>query len=177
MITNSQSRRKSKILEFLLAAVLILFTCGAVLVAGKLWYISKQIELTGISVPKDGKSTTDPSFIEVKEQLIVGFPKFPVYPGAKLLDSSKVKVSSTASRGYRAHWEIQERRVPEVMQWYIKELKVEGWRIDQSSADPQNYGEQIAKVSKGGTVAYLRIELLEENTIEIEVDMPISNEQ
>ena len=112
--------------------------------------------------------------LDVKGQLISGFPAFPVYPGAKLIESSKVKNSPDPTKGYQAEWEAQAESVAKVMDWYLKELKSTGWEI-LTLDDPKGYGEQVANVSKDGNVVNLRVELSEPGMIEIKVDIPVTS--
>ena len=132
------------------------------------------------SQPEAGVSTaenlsTDPSRMEVKGQMVEGFPAFPVYPGAMIEESSKVKDSPDSEKGYRAEWRIDKvLSVPQVMKWYLDELKTEGWTIKQAPVDPQTYGEQAAIVSKGDVDAHLNVEIGDDKkTTEIMVDIPI----
>ena len=117
---------------------------------------------------------TDPNFQEVKGQLIPGFPQFPVYPGAVVKKSLKAKQVQDPAKGYRAEWEIpQKKSVPEVMQWYLAELKNQGWVINEPPVDLQTYGEQVSKISKGDLMAYLNVEIGDDNnSTEIMVDIP-----
>lgn len=134
---------------------------------------TKLKELVGYQIPQEVKK--DPNIIEQEGQLVEGFPEFPVYGDAVLVKSASLVQPGTSSQGYRAEWRLSQGSVPEVMAWYIEELKVAGWDVEES-VDPEGYGEQISKASKGEIVAYLRVELLKGGEIEIEVDMPITNE-
>ena len=89
---------------------------------------------------------TDPSFTEVKDKLIEGFPEFPVYPGATLEASAKVNSEGQTDMGYRVKWETHD-PVPKIARWYERELAKAGWKVTPSS-DPQSEGEQVIKIEK-----------------------------
>ncbi|GEM_PF-5245174 len=112
---------------------------------------------------------TDPSFREIKVQLIPGFPSdFPVHPGAKLEASAKTNPENKPNTGYRAHWVTQD-SVVTVMRWYEKEFPKSGWTYEVPN-DPHNTGEQVAQIKKGNLTGYIAAEK-EGNAVEIVVEV------
>lgn len=118
---------------------------------------------------------SDPNKITEKNSLVPGFPQFPVYPNAVLIESVKM-IQATDDKGYYALWEIdQEIGVPAVMQWYIDELQNTGWEITEYPAYA-NQGEQIIKLKKGTTNALVNVDSHGKG-VEILVDFPLTYEE
>ena len=111
---------------------------------------------------------TDPSFPEIKGELIGGFPDFPVYPGATLIASAQTNPAGQPPQGYRAKW-VTHDPVIKVMNWYEDDLPIAGWQYTPPN-DQQSEGEQVAEISKGDLKGYIAAEIEEEN-IEIVVDV------
>lgn len=115
---------------------------------------------------------TDPSFTEVKGQVLPGFPSFPVYPGATLVASAKTSPEGVENQGFRVKWSAGD-SVPRVMAWYQVELPKTGWRIEKTD-DPDNLGEQVVQISSDGFNGNIAIETSQGNIIEIIVDIRIN---
>lgn len=163
-ITNSDG-----IVGILILIVVVVVVAGLFL-TGKLGGLKNLVQNPQNGQQANQSLATDPNIVEVKGQLVEGFPDFPVYPEAKLVQSVQLKKSGSVG-GYRARWELAGESVPKVMEWYVKELRSKGWVV-QPPDDPKAYGEQIATITKDNQAAYLRVELHEQGIIEIEVDIP-----
>ena len=171
MDTTKKSNMASKMI---LGIVVLIVIFGAL--TGFIILTSKKSASETASTIPQVEVAADPAFEEVKGQLITGFPDFPVYPGATIVSSAKVKQNEDPAKGYRAEWEVQAESVTKVMQWYLQELKSKGWTILESPNDPESYGEQIASASKNGSIAYFVVELKEPGLIEIKVEIPLTNQ-
>lgn len=152
----------SKKLILASAALVVLVALGA-------WFVVVDKTTTPKETPASQVNSetrnSDPSFTEVKSQLISGFPQFPVYPGAQLEYSAKREKTSTPEGDFRAKWEIKDREaVDKVLQWYLTELPKYGWVITEPSSDREAMGEQGAQIAKNGLTATINVEAKEGKT-------------
>lgn len=160
----------------LLIAGVLLFVSISVLVAKR--FVQAPITRTTLDptaetlmdIPSK-EIATDPSFKEVKGSLIPGFPNFPVYADAELKGSATLSADADSSQGYRVIWELnkEDSTVPEVMNWYQRELTRDGWKYEAPD-DPTSVTEQVAQISKGNFKGYLAAEI-EQNELEILVQI------
>ncbi len=158
--------------HIVIGVIIIVLLAGGTFLLTKINQSSKQT-----TTSSNAQSfPSDPNKLEVKGELVAGFPDFPVYSKATVVNSSRVKELSDPAKGYQAAWKVHDASVAKVMQWYLQELKNTGWQIVVPPNDPQGYGEQLATVSKGGSTAYLIVELEEEGVIAVIVDIPVINQ-
>ncbi len=154
---------KNTVIIFAIFAIILVFALVS--------FNNKQNAAKLVTNDNDKRSsiTGDPNKVEVKNQLISTFPSFPVYPEAKIVRSAKI--GQAPSRGFEAKWETNE-SVPQVMSWYLSELKKEGWEIVTPPGDTYTTGEQIAKLSKEQMTVTLDIDQESKNVTEIIVNIP-----
>ena len=153
----------------------IIALCGIALIGSFILWITivkehalRKVDQTSQqNIPKL-EVATDPSFPEIKGELIGGFPELPVYPEATLVASAQTNPAGQPPQGYRAKW-VTKDPVIKVMNWYEAELPKAGWHYT-SPNDQQSEGEQVAEISKGDFKGYIAAEIEEEN-IEIVVDV------
>lgn len=120
-------------------------------------------------------SNTEPQPEVIDQNVIVStdtvaepLSDFPVYPGGELIESSQRVISLKTNQDLRAKWKV-EGAVPEIMQWYLKAIVAEGWKIDMPPNDPSAKAEQVANISKGNLSGYVAVED-EAGTIEVMID-------
>lgn len=101
-------------------------------------------------------------------QIVERLQGFPVIPGATLQESSERLQALDSNQDLRAVWTVSK-TVPEIMNWYIDQLKKDGWRV-QPPDDPKAQGEQVAQISKGVLSGYIAAEVEEGGVVEIVVD-------
>lgn len=144
----------------------ILMACVALLLT-----INDQLlPKTSAVIPKL-ELPADSNKAQYTHKLPPGFPDFPTYPGAVLEKSYKLSKVQDPKRGFEAYWKT-DAPVPEVMNWYLKELAKANWSIDESPSDPETVGEQVAHVSKNGLKVTVGIEQEGPTTTEIYISVP-----
>ncbi len=151
--------------------VLIIIGVLVISIGLTVWFIKSGQRSTNEAIPElqTQEVATDPSFTEVKGQLIPGFPELPVYPGASIVASAKTNPEIKLDIGYRAKWKASD-PVLKVMKWYLEELPKYGWNVEPPN-DPNATGEQVASIAKEDLKGYLEVASESEAETEIWVEV------
>jgi len=134
------------------------------------------VVVTGFLLPRKSSEESipiqEPGKTEVEDTLILGFPEFPVYPGATTISSYKKEEGEKV--GFEANWEA-DASVSEVMAWYINALEEAGWVFEEEPEDVDEIFEQFLIAAKDEIRVYLSVEKEEEGAkkVEISAEFPL----
>jgi len=114
-------------------------------------------------------NASEPGKVDLDSELVAGFPEFPVYPDATIINS--YKKTEGAKVGYEANWKADD-TVAQIASWYYEALIDMGWNFEEQPNNFEEYGEQFFLVSKDDLTIYLTVELepgISETEINVEV--------
>jgi len=98
----------------------------------------------------------DEQAVQTDGSLIPNFPAMPIYPGFTLIESIKTSTEENDNDGYEATWTTQD-SVPQVAQWYVNQLPIQGWAIDIAPADINNPKVQFVSAVNDGELLHLSL--------------------
>lgn len=98
------------------------------------------------------KILTEPPKTSTSQQLVSGFPEFPVYPGARLKSSHQ----TPGFLNFKAVWEVNQPGPP-VMDWYITALSGGAWAIEEFPEAPDIKKRQFAQARNDHWRVYLAV--------------------
>ena len=140
------SRIAGQTIRSIITFIIAMFFCHAALLAGQ-----KVAEET------------------VQGKLIAGFPSFPIYPGAKVVESERLTEGTKV--GFEAEL-ITNDSVQDSYSYYLRTLKRDGWKIIFASSNSSTAEEQGLGAEKDAVRVYIEFE--EENgKTEIEIEFPL----
>lgn len=111
--------------------------------SGAGWVLSGVLGVA--AVLGGGRGVCADEYVTLKHQMVAGMPDVPVYPGAKLEESSRNTEGTRVS--YRAEWTTPA-SVKQLVAWYATALPAAGWTV-QEAANP-NYGDTSFVVERHG---------------------------
>ena len=135
----------------ILLSILILVLVGIII---GLIYFKYQLDRK-INNPQ----TTLPVVKQAQNQLIAGFPVFPVLPGATITSTQHTEAVNSPffqPASYQAYLESNQ-SVTEIINWYIQKLQLSGWTISRA-ADKSDLTDENIVVFKDKLTATVNVE-------------------
>ncbi len=161
-------KSKTIILITSLLAISLLVTAIAVT------KLKENKSTVGPPVGASNQPTPNPNLTEVQGDLVDSFPGLPVYPGARVLSSSK-ELKEGGNTLYSAVWTISGDNVlSEMVNWYSKQLVSEGWRrISEAGNDELARSVSFTKDSESLILNIVRGDSFSRFRINIQADILI----
>jgi len=114
---------------------------------------------------KNALDTTPPWRTKTSPALPQAIPRFPLYPGAVLEESTINNWPLSPNQFVEVEWKTGD-PVISVTSWYIAELSKNGWSVEPPD-DSSAQSEQVVQITKDDLTGYLEVENEGEENTEI----------
>lgn len=173
MNTNSTApempvaQKSNSVMVGMMAVLLLIVLAGGVY--GYTYWQNSLVQVqTQEAATPELKVATDPTFPEYLGEIPEEVPSLPAYANAELIGTA-LTTPNTPGGGYHIKWDTTG-DVTEVMNWYITELRAQGWIVTISDDTPGST-EQISYIENQEYTGYIAVEVEEENVTEIVIDI------